>query len=261
MDLAELSPRRVLVADDDRVSRLAMEDVLHACGPLELVLAEDGAAAWAALQGQGHFDLVCLDVRMPAPDGLELVGRIRSSRALRRLPVMLITGTADRETQLEATRRELQGFLVKPLGLETTARVLKVFAQLDEAILEPAEKAIARLRIDAERHRRYVGAFLQQLRALHALAAELDRPRADAGARVPRDAQAVRQFVEKAEGCRAVALTLGATRIEQLLGDAIDAVDDGAPGACGALGLANYWLARVGAPLVVAPTGAPLAGR
>jgi CheY-like chemotaxis protein len=32
MDHAELSSRRVLVADDDRVSRLAMEEMLRACG-------------------------------------------------------------------------------------------------------------------------------------------------------------------------------------------------------------------------------------
>jgi len=249
MDFAELSPRRVLVADDDRVSRLAMEDVLSACGPMEIELVEDGASAWAALQA-GHFDLVCLDVRMPPPDGLEIVTRIRSSRALRRLPVMLITGTADRETQLEATRRELQGFLVKPLGLETAARVLKVLAQLEESILEPADKTIARLRIDAERHRRYVGAFLQQVRALHALAVDLGRPGADRT-----------QFVQKAEGCRAVALTLGATRIEQLLGDAIDAVDEGVSGAAGALGLARYWLERAAASPAIAPAGAPVAGR
>jgi CheY-like chemotaxis protein len=253
MDLAELNPRRVLVADDDRVSRLAMEDVLRACGPVALEVAEDGAAAWAALQA-GHFDLVCLDVRMPPPDGLEIVGRIRASRALRRLPVMLITGTADRETQLEATRRELQGFLVKPLGLETAARVLKVLAQLEEAILEPADRTIARLRIDADRHRRYVGAFLQQVRTLHALGAELDRPGAG-------DTTTRMNFVQKAEGCRAVALTLGATRIEQLLGDAIDAVDEGTPGAVGALGLARYWLERVAGAHASAPASAPLAGR
>jgi CheY-like chemotaxis protein len=252
MDLAELNCRRVLVADDDRVSRLAMEDVLRACSPVALELVEDGASAWAALQAE-HFDLVCLDVRMPPPDGLELVGRIRSSRALRRLPVMLITGTADRETQLEATRRELQGFLVKPLGLETAARVLKVLAQLEEAILEPADRTIARLRIDAERHRRYVVAFLQQVRGLVALAAEVERPGADAAVRT--------NFVQKAEGCRAVALTLGATRVEQLLGDALDAVDEGACGAAGALGLARYWLERVAATIVAAPAGAPIAGR
>jgi CheY-like chemotaxis protein len=254
MDHAQLNPRRILVADDDRVSRLAMEDLLHACGPHTLTLVEDGSAAWRHLEGPLPFDLVCLDVRMPGPDGLQLVGRIRSSRALRRLPVMLITGTADRETQLEATRRELQGFLVKPLGVETAARILKVLAQLDESILEPTEKTLARLRIDAERHRRYVGAFVAQLRTLQELAIELERPGADGSGRAA--------FVQKAEGCRAVALTLGSVRAEQLVGDAIDAVEDGAPGAHRALALARYWLERVGAPLgATTSAGAPVSGR
>ena len=37
---------RILVADDDLVSRLAMEDVLRQCGAPEIVLAQDGADAW-----------------------------------------------------------------------------------------------------------------------------------------------------------------------------------------------------------------------
>ena len=93
---------RVLVADDDLVSRLAMEDLLRQRGPLELVMAEDGARAWAALNEPG-WDLVCLDVRMPPPDGLELAARLRASPALRRVPAMLITSTADR-TVLAAER-------------------------------------------------------------------------------------------------------------------------------------------------------------
>ena len=245
MDHAELSKRRVLVADDDRVSRLAMEDMLHACGPLSVTMAEDGESAWAHLSGPSHFDLVCLDVRMPAPDGLELVARIRSS-----LDAEAPAGDADHleqpiaSTQLEATRHELQGFIVKPVGEETAARVLKTLAQLDAAILEPADRTTARLRIDAERHRRYVTAFGQQVRALHGLATELESHGADE--------RAVTQFVQKADGCRAVALTLGATRIEQLVGDALEAVEKGVRGASGALGLAAHWLGRVSAPMVAA---------
>ena len=34
---------RILVADDDLVSRLAMEDVLQQCGRVDIVVAEDGA--------------------------------------------------------------------------------------------------------------------------------------------------------------------------------------------------------------------------
>jgi CheY-like chemotaxis protein len=254
MDHAELSSRRVLVADDDRVSRLAMEEMLRACGPLALTFVADGAAAWAQLEGPSPFDLVCLDVRMPAPDGLELVARIRASLALRRLPVMLITGAGDRETQLAATKHELQGFLVKPVGAETAVRVLKVFAHHDATILEAPDKTTARLRIDAERHRRYVAAFMQQVRTLHSVAVELC---ADGGTAAARTA-----FEQKADGCRSVALTLGSSRIEQILGDALEAVEARRPGdARAALGLAAHWLERVGATMGAAAAPAPVAGR
>jgi CheY-like chemotaxis protein len=239
MDRAELNLRRVLVADDDRVSRLATVDVLADCGPLEVVQVEDGASAWARLEAPDPaFDLVCLDVRMPPPDGLELAARIRGSLALRRLPLMLITGGGERAAQQEAARFELQGYILKPVGEETAARVRKVLDHLDETILEPAAKTQARLMIDPERHRRYVVAFAQQVRTLQGFVLGLGGALPAAGVRS--------QFVHKAEACRAVALTLGAERIEQLVGDAIAAVETAHVAAAGhALAQATYWLGRV----------------
>jgi CheY-like chemotaxis protein len=228
---------RILVADDDLVSRLAMEDVLRQCGAPEVVLAEDGASAWDALCGEACFDLVCLDVRMPPPDGLELVARLRAAPALRRVPAMLITATADRDTVLGATRADLQGFIVKPVGPDTVARIVRVLAQLDAAILEPVDAARARLRIDAERHARYVDAFVRQVRSLDGLAAEL--------ATSAPGAQASAAFVQKADACRTAALTLGSTRIEQLISDALALLAAGEPGASRAMAQAVYWLARV----------------
>jgi len=232
---------RILVADDDLVSRLAMEDVLRQCGRPEIVLAEDGAAAWREMSGGTCFDLICLDVRMPPPDGLELVARLRAAPALRRVPAMLITSTADRDTVLSATRADLQGFLVKPVGPETVTRVRRVLAQLDATLLEAPEAAVARLRIDAARHARYVNAFTQQIHALAGLADEL------AAGGGP---QARAAFAQKADACRTAALTLGSTRIEQLISDALALLADGAPGASRAMAQAVYWLARVSAPPV-----------
>ena len=228
---------RILVADDDLVSRLAMEDVLRQCGSPEIVLAEDGAAAWRAMNGEPCFDLLCLDVRMPPPDGLELVAKLRAAPALRRVPAMLITSTADRDTVLGATRSDLQGFIVKPVGPETPARILRTLAQLDSTILEPAKTAVARLRIDVQRHARYVAAFGQQVRALARLADDL----APTTSGTPQRAT----FIQKADACRTAALTLGATRIEQLISDALALLAEGQPGAARAMAQAAYWLARV----------------
>ena len=231
---------RVLVADDDLVSRLAMENVLRQCGPLELVLAEDGASAWATLTGEPCFDLLCLDVRMPPPDGLELVARLRASPALRRVPAMLITSTADRNTVVAATRSDLQGFIVKPVGDETVARIGRVLAQLDASILEAADGAMARLRVDADRHARYVAGFFQQIKTLAALAVEAEAPSATP--------QAAATFVQRADACRTAALTLGAVRIEQVIADALAAQEIGQPGADRAMKQAVYWLGRVAGP-------------
>jgi CheY-like chemotaxis protein len=228
---------RILAADDDLVSRLAMEDVLRQCGEPELVLAEDGAGAWRQLAGTACFDLVCLDVRMPPPDGLELVARLRAAPGLKRVPAMLITSTADRNTVLGATRSDLQGFIVKPVGPDTVGRIQRVLAQLDAGILEPVESAIVRLRVDTERHARYVGAFRQQVQSLCGLAQELASSAGGAHARAA--------FAQKADACRTAALTLGAPRLEQLISDALALLAAGQPGADRAMAQAAYWLERV----------------
>jgi CheY-like chemotaxis protein len=228
---------RILVADDDLVSRLAMEDVLRQCGHPEVVLAEDGPSAWRRMSGEPCFDLLCLDVRMPPPDGLELVAGLRAAPALRRVPAMLITSTADRDTVLCATRSDLQGFIVKPVGDDTVTRILRVLAQLDAGILEPVGAATARLRVDGERHARYVAAFMHQIRTLAGLARELVAP--------PAGSQAKTAFVQKADACRTAALTLGSPRVEQLISDALALLADGQPGAERAMAQAVYWLERV----------------
>ena len=238
MSLVPVQPSpRILVADDDLVSRLAMEEVLRQCGDPGIVLVDDGAAAWQAMTGPAFFDLICLDVRMPPPDGLELVARLRAAPALRRVPTMLITSTADRSTVLSATRADLQGFIVKPVGAETVLRIERVLAQLDATVLEPAAGAVARLRVDTARHSRYVAAFAQQVETLAGLARELASPAAGAAVRAA--------FLHKADACRTAALTLGATRLEQLVSDAIALLGADPPGAARALGQADYWLARV----------------
>lgn len=228
---------RILVADDDLVSRLAMEDVLRQCGAPEIALAEDGAAAWRLMSGEACFDLICLDVRMPPPDGLELVARLRAAPALKRVPAMLITSTADRATVLAATRSDLQGFIVKPVGADTVTRIQRALAQLDAGILEPVDAAIARLRVDAERHARYVSAFSAQIQSLSGLAQEL--------ASAAGGSQAHAAFVLKADACRTAALTLGSPRIEQLISDALALRAAGQPGAERAMAQATYWLERV----------------
>src|SRR5256884_1868601 len=119
--LTELSPHAadcasmlVLVADDDRAVREALERALQLAG-YDVELASDGDAAIAAI-AQRTPDAVVLDVMMPGYDGLDVTRRLR--REGNRVPVLLLTArdaVGDRVDGLDAGADD---YLPKPFALE-----------------------------------------------------------------------------------------------------------------------------------------------
>ena len=87
---------RVLIADDDPISRRLLERTLQLWG-YDVTTARDGAEAWR-LFGERDFPLVISDWVMPGLDGLELVRRIRaSSRPGYVFVILLAAASARRE--------------------------------------------------------------------------------------------------------------------------------------------------------------------
>jgi two-component system chemotaxis response regulator CheY len=81
---------RVLVADDDEDLLVCTAILLREAG-YEVVEAQDGQAAWEALEADS-FDLVLVDYEMPRLDGLSLIERVRQRDDARaRLPIVLTT--------------------------------------------------------------------------------------------------------------------------------------------------------------------------
>ena len=71
---------RLLIAEDDSVSRLNLSAAVKRLG-YEVTAAADGAAAWEALQN-GDYSVVISDWEMPVVDGAELCRRIRAGAAV-----------------------------------------------------------------------------------------------------------------------------------------------------------------------------------
>jgi two-component system, chemotaxis family, chemotaxis protein CheY len=80
--------RRILVVDDDVLILHLNTAVLSRLG-YQTETAEDGAAAWEALQ-TNRYDLLVTDNNMPRLSGVELVKKVRSARMT--LPVILASG-------------------------------------------------------------------------------------------------------------------------------------------------------------------------
>lgn len=113
-------PLRILLAEDESVTALALERDLRGLGHTVIGTAADGATA-IAMARTLEPDVVILDVRMPHVDGLTAAERIHAGRPV---PIVMVTAYSDPATTARAAAVPVFHFLVKPV----TA------AQLDAAI-------------------------------------------------------------------------------------------------------------------------------
>jgi len=104
----------VLVVDDDRALRRSLERTLR-LADYEVALAEGGRQALDAL-ARGEFSLVVLDLAMPPPDGLEVLGRMRAAGDS--TPVLVLTARADVSDRVDGLEAGADDYLVKPFAVE-----------------------------------------------------------------------------------------------------------------------------------------------
>jgi EAL domain-containing protein (putative c-di-GMP-specific phosphodiesterase class I)/DNA-binding NarL/FixJ family response regulator len=112
----------VLVVDDDRASRSLVKHALEGEG-FDTVLASNGQEALDRI-AELAIDIVLMDVSMPVLGGLEALRRIRADDHSRRLPVILVTGSAGEADRVRGLETGADDYLAKPIGLrELAARV------------------------------------------------------------------------------------------------------------------------------------------
>jgi DNA-binding NarL/FixJ family response regulator len=141
----------VLVADDQELVRTGLRTILDAQPDIEVVgEAADGEEAVAAT-GRLMPDVVLMDIRMPAMDGLEATRRIvgDSSRAAR---VLVLTTFDVDEYVYEALRAGASGFLLKGAPTDQVIHAVRVVASGD-ALISPSVT------------RRLIGEFARRPRA------------------------------------------------------------------------------------------------
>ena len=142
--LMRLPRLRVLAADDVpqnlELLSLLLEELGH-----QVVHARDGAQA-VRLATREHFDVVLMDVHMPAMDGLvatRLIRQDEARRAARRVPVVALTASVQ-DTDCEAARQAgMDGFAAKPVELPALLAEMARVLGLDAPALEAQAQARA----------------------------------------------------------------------------------------------------------------------
>ena len=123
---------RILVVDDDAVDRMAVRRALDAIGEqVEVVEAADATSARAAL-GQGDFDCVFLDYRLPDGDGKDVLRAARELRSV--VPIVMLTGYGDEQVAVEIMQAGASDYIPKSaLSSDRLARSLGYVRRLREA--------------------------------------------------------------------------------------------------------------------------------
>ena len=132
---------RVLVAEDDRVARDLLCEILRGEG-YEVDAVDDGAGAIARVEsGDEKYDLVVSDVRMERSGGLDVLAAFTSKAP--DTPVILITAFGDVAGAMEAIQRGAYDYVSKPFNIEelrlTVGRALERKRLVAEQKTVPSE--------------------------------------------------------------------------------------------------------------------------
>lgn len=121
--MADKKHRKVLIVDDDNMSRTILRTILRGEEYGIVVEATNGKKG-IELALELKPDIVCLDNMMPEMSGLDVLLEIRAK--LPQTLILMVTGSADRETVQAALQRGADGYVVKPFN---SGRVLAALEQ------------------------------------------------------------------------------------------------------------------------------------
>ena len=129
---------RVLIAEDEPVSRQLLENTIRGLG-FDVTATQDGQEAWEVLHGPQPPRLAVVDWQMPGMDGLELCRRLREDESTKSVYVVLLTGRGGLENRVAGLRGGADDFLTKPFDLdELSARLMigRRIAELQDGLTQ-----------------------------------------------------------------------------------------------------------------------------
>lgn len=87
-------------------------------------VASDGEVAMDMLFKKGEYsditrpDIVLLDINLPKKDGKQVLSEMKSSKLLRRIPVVILTSSKAEKDVIKTYDLHASSYIVKPLNLE-----------------------------------------------------------------------------------------------------------------------------------------------
>lgn len=127
-DLAVFRGLKVLVVDDSASMLHVLKEYLARMGMGSVTAAKNGEEAWGLIQGEGKFDLIISDWKMPRLSGIELLDKVRKESGRPAVPFVLVTSEAKTDSILMAGKHSATAYIVKPFCFaELVVTIRKIF--------------------------------------------------------------------------------------------------------------------------------------
>jgi CheY-like chemotaxis protein len=127
---------KILLAEDNPADVYLIRESLREHGvECTMQVASDGGEVMRIIAGDPAQEgeapvLIVLDLNLPRHDGLEILERLRESRRLSGVPVVVLTSSDSPQDRLIATKLGARMYLRKPSNLEQFLDLGQVFKDL-----------------------------------------------------------------------------------------------------------------------------------
>ncbi len=149
----------ILIVDDDAAISRLVSAILEQNG-YEPIVAENGRDGLDLAESRRPSAIV-LDLAMPGVGGMEVCTQLRSWY---QGPILVLSGTGDKASIVEALDRGADDFLVKPFHTkELLARLRALFRRANQVLIRSGEITVSELRVNFAKRRVYKGSEVIRL--------------------------------------------------------------------------------------------------
>ena len=142
---------RILIVDDEPQILRALRINLTA-RQYDVITAQGGAQALDAA-GQGHPDLVVLDLGLPDIDGVDVIRKLRSWTPV---PIVVLSGRSDSRDKVDALDAGADDYLTKPFSVDELLARIRAVTRRNTGPEAAVTARIGRHTIDLANHTAYL---------------------------------------------------------------------------------------------------------
>jgi CheY-like chemotaxis protein len=135
--------RILLVEDNPNDVELTLAALSDAHLGNDVFVVRDGAEAlaylryaWETGSASGLPAVVLLDLKMPRVDGFDVVKKMKTDDRFRKIPIVMLTSSAEERDLHESSRLGVNAYLVKPLAFQSFVDAIKGLSLLRALINE-----------------------------------------------------------------------------------------------------------------------------